>query len=51
MVGAIAEKRCDCYAHQCKVKYKMRPKGGLFIIRMRVITPKVQNITLEDELS
>ena len=50
MAVAISEKRCGYYAHMCQVEYKMRPKG-LFIIRMTAKTPKVQNITLEDEPS
>ena len=30
MVVAISEKRCDCYAHPCKDKYKMSPKGPIY---------------------
>ena len=30
MMVAISEKICDCYAHPCKVKYKMRPKGPIY---------------------
>ena len=48
MTVAIFEKRYDCYAHPCKDEYKRR-KRGLFIVRIRMRTTKVQNITLEDE--
>ena len=50
MVVAMSKKRCGYYAHPCQVEYKMRPMG-LSIIRIRVRTSKVQNITLEYESS
>ena len=30
MVVAISKKICDCYAHPCKFKYKMRSKGPIY---------------------
>ena len=30
MEVAISDKRCDCYAHPCKCKYKMRRKGPIY---------------------
>ena len=50
MVVAISEKRCGCYAHLCQVEYKMRPNGPNYN-KNEVRTPKVQNVTLEDEPS
>ena len=50
MVVAISEKRRGCYAHPCQVEYKVRPKGPIYN-KNEVRTPKVQNITLEDESS
>ena len=50
MVVAISEKRCGSYAHMCQDEYKMRPKGPIYN-KNEVRTPKVQNVTLEDEPS
>ena len=30
MVVVVSEKRCDYYAHSCKIEYKMRPKGSIY---------------------
>ena len=50
MVVAISKKRCGYYAHPCQAEYEMRPKRPIYN-KNEVRTPKVQNVTLEDESS